>query len=392
MMRFARRRLVAPSPADERALASRPRLLGAAVLGLLMTSLVGCGAATQIEPESSPASPLSVRASVDRAEVASGDQVRLTVEVDYASDHVVEDLILGEEVGGLEVLERGRNILRTVRGRTGLVDWLLLRPPTPGSYVIPSLQVVATAPDGEVVQVLTDEVFVEVASRVGDGGESEGLRGLKPPVEPPSPWPWVIGGIALAVVLALLWWLRRRRLRSTPETVPTPHELAFARLEALRATDFTDLVQLRRYYYELSAVLREYVEGRFALNATDLTSQEIRARLDEIGLDRDQEKKLDDFFDATDGVKYAAQVPSERAVESVYEAVLSFVEETIPSAEDPSFEGHDVGDENHAVVEGGRGVDGRTTGEPNPLIGGAMTADAGERRTQADDPDARFRP
>ena len=37
---------------------------------------------------------------------------------------------------------------------------------------------------------------------------------------------------------------------------------------------------------------------------------------------------------ATDGVKYAAQIPETREIEATYEAALSFVEATVPAPEE----------------------------------------------------------
>lgn len=353
------------------------------VVSLVICALgfTGCSGGPADEVDGNPPSPLVVRASVDRAEVASGDQVRMVLEADFEADYRVEELDLGDEIGGLEVLDRGRNVLRTVRGRTGLIDWFLLRPPTVGSYVVEPIEFVAIGPDGEAVRQSTNEVFIEVATRLEQGDEAGGLRALKPPVEPPARWPWVVGILGLIALVALWWWWRKRRRRQAPEVVLAPHELAFAELEALRNTDFTNLIELRRYYYELSAVLRRYVEGRFGLNATDLTSQEIRARLAELGLETAQERKLDRFFVATDGVKYAAQVPSEVEVEGVYEAVLSFVEETVPSESDGELE-------SEVSAEGGPAQD--------VDRGDAATGNDAEQEPAPpgvpEDPDARFRP
>lgn len=325
--------------------------------------------------------PLVVRASVERSEIASGDRVRMTIEVDFDARFQVEELDVGDELGGLEILERGRNTLRTVRGRTGLIDWFLLRPPTAGSYVVPPIDIVAVGPDGDEARQPTNEVFVEVATRLGQDEGAEGLRGIKPPVEPPTRWPWLVAAILLVGSAWIWWWLRKRR-RETPNVALAPHELAFAELEALRSTDFNDLAQLRRYYYELSAVLRRYVEGRFGLNATDLTSQEIRARLAELGLDASQESRLKRFFVATDGVKYAAQVPSEREVETVYETVLQFVEQTVP------VEAEDERSDHQGFEDGVRG-------DRPPGREAVVDEDHGEAPASAeesDDPDARFRP
>ena len=115
------------------------------------------------------------------------------------------------------------------------------------------------------------------------------------------------------------------------EPVLPAHEIAFRALDRLRRTDFSNLEELRLYYFEISEVLRAYVEARFGLNASDLTTEEILGRIGNIdGLSEVNEQRLCGFLEATDQVKYAAQVPSTAEIESTYEAALSFVEGTVP--------------------------------------------------------------
>ena len=76
---------------------------------------------------------------------------------------------------------------------------------------------------------------------------------------------------------------------------------------------------VRAYYFSISEVLRSYIEARFGLNATDLTTEEILARmtteLSEIADDHRQ--ILVDFLSETDRVKYDIHTPSETEIEHV---------------------------------------------------------------------------
>jgi hypothetical protein len=90
---------------------------------------------------------------------------------------------------------------------------------------------------------------------------------------------------------------------------------------------------VRRWHFAVSEVVRAYVEARFGLNATDLTTQEILARLDEgVPLDGRVRSELERFLFDTDRVKFASHVAGADEVAATYERALSFVERTTPVA------------------------------------------------------------
>ena len=107
------------------------------------------------------------------------------------------------------------------------------------------------------------------------------------------------------------------------------HVLAFEALNHLRGTDFDDAEAVRRFYFQISEVVRAYVEGRFGLKSTDLTTEEILANVASLGeLAPDQNRVLRAFLVDTDQVKFAHREPSRGDIEGTYEQALGFVEAT----------------------------------------------------------------
>jgi hypothetical protein len=110
--------------------------------------------------------------------------------------------------------------------------------------------------------------------------------------------------------------------------------LAFAELEALRGTDFDDPVAVRRFHFRISEVVRTYVEGRWSLNATDLTTEEILAALATLSdLAPPEAGRLGEFLQTTDRVKFAEHRPPPSEIEQTWERALAFVEATRPRPE-----------------------------------------------------------
>lgn len=314
-----------------------------------LSSLIGCAPEAKRVVPDEPRAPVEVRAAVDRAVATTGDLITYRVTVEHATGFEVEIPEAGAQIAGFRIVELGSE--KPLEKGERIIDerWYQLRADLVGSYVLPPVEVryrpqAAAAEEPADWQMLsTSEIFVEVESVLPLDGEAEDIRGLKPlrRVQRPAPWLWIVVALASAGLLGALLWLylryRSRRQEQAPR-VP-PHELAFAALETLRAVDFDDPVAVRRFYFQISEAVRTYVEGRFGLNATDLTTEEIIRGLPQLSdLDAEQNAVLKSFLMDTDQVKFAHHAPSEGEIESAYERALSFVEATRPVPEDATEE------------------------------------------------------
>lgn len=313
--------------------------------------------ASEMEEPGEPRPPVETSSSVDRAVATTGDVITYTVTVEHDPAYEVDLPEPGAEIAGFRIIDIGHEDPREVRGRRVEERWYQLRADLVGSYVLPPVTVTyrpvegepaavgesgegGEAPADEAVQsestegstVQTSEIFVEVKSVLPADGEVTDIRGLKPlrQIERPTAWWWFAAGGGAVVVLGLIGFFLWRRARRPVTAPPRPaHEIAFEALDRLRRTDFEDVEAMRLFHFEISEVVRAYVENRFGLNATDLTTEEIVEQLDEVrGLQAEPSRALRRFLDATDQVKFAAYMPPEQEIGETYEGALSFVEAT----------------------------------------------------------------
>lgn len=338
----------------------------------MLPLLLACGAVEeQAGTGEALKPPAELRAAVDRATATTGDLITYEVEVERDPDVNVELADPGVDIAGFRIVDLGQDRPQTLdSGRILERRWFQLRADLVGSYVLPALAARYRGPAGDVGDLETPEIPVEVESVLpADGTEVTDIRDIKPlrRVETVRLWLLWLGLAAAVLALAAAWWWWRRRRGSggdVPEVprIP-PYELAIQELERLRRTDFSNLRELRRYYFAVSAVVRAYVEGRFGMNATDLTTEEILSRLGEPGwrgvaptanqsvgsssgarmalirLDPVQARRLERFLVATDQVKFAAHLPLTEEIDRTYEQALGFVRATGRPKDDAGEDG-----------------------------------------------------
>ena len=122
-------------------------------------------------------------------------------------------------------------------------------------------------------------------------------------------WPWLLAA-ALLVLLALLWWRYRRR-RQVPvdvAVVPTidPRQRVLQELQRIRDLQLIEQGQLKQFYIMLSDALRAFAAMVEQDWSTDLTTEELAARLKR----RPESAPLLRLLRAADMVKFARRQAS----------------------------------------------------------------------------------
>ena len=138
--------------------------------------------------------------------------------------------------------------------------------------------------------------------------------------------------IASAVVLLVFALARRRRRRTEAERLIPPHVRALAQLEALAGERLIEQGRFHEFYYRLSDIVRQYIEGRFGIMAPERTTEEFlrEARYSEV-LGEDWKDLLAGFLRAADMVKFARHEPTADESEAAFAAARGFIEQTAPA-------------------------------------------------------------
>lgn len=228
-----------------------------------------------------------------------------------------------------EVLEGGRQRVR----KTWVLD-----PVNVGDYFIAPVEV--TVGDSQkagvpalalTVRDLTEEEVAAVGAFSPMAPSSAFLPG---PPRAWSDWISIAAAILIAATLAGALFVVWRRRMAKPLPPPTPWETARQRLRSLAARQLPQQGQIERYYIDLSAILRYYIEDRFRLHAPEETTPEFLEEAAKSGqFTREQQDALARFLHHCDLVKFALYQPTADQIENSFSLVGQFVEETVPTAE-----------------------------------------------------------
>lgn len=185
-----------------------------------------------------------------------------------------------------------------------------------GELSFPSLNVEVVDAEGEATALATEAVPVAVES-VGrdEGGDIRDIKGpLAIPFAVVTLLPWI--AVLLALAAAAAWLYRRYRRRSRPEAlVPTlpprpAHEVAREALDALEAAGLLERGEIKTYHIRLSDIVRVYVEGRFRVDAMEMTTGEVLDGLLRTDADRGAVADVRRVLDRCDLVKFAKLRPA----------------------------------------------------------------------------------
>ena len=149
------------------------------------------------------------------------------------------------------------------------------------------------------------------------------------PVRPaPGSFPWWLAGAGAVALLALVIALRRWRAPlpappprgATDESGPGPEVAALERLARLARRTPQGRRETEEFFVEASAIVRGYSGARFSLAATEMTTEELTARV--------AKPSLADCLRRCDRVKFARHLPDPDERKRILDRAEAFVRET----------------------------------------------------------------
>ncbi len=186
-------------------------------------------------------------------------------------------------------------------------------------------------------EVFTEEVPLTVAM-VDAARATQDLAGPRGPLDASTRddrWIWILGGLTALVIIAGAGWVGVRSVRRTRDRRAriSAYEVAVRRLGELEHRGAPDDAAADAWFVELSAIVRNYLEGRYQVRAPELTTEEFlqearRAAGPSTGLSLGHRDLLTAFLERCDRVKFAGYRPDADESLATLKAARAFVEDT----------------------------------------------------------------
>lgn len=138
------------------------------------------------------------------------------------------------------------------------------------------------------------------------------------------------------VVLAALWYLYNKRVtveeeveEEVEEIVVIPaHEKAVSALQKMERKELWQHGQEKEYHYELTSIMRRYLEDRYHFPAAEMTTSQLINELKKQRLTAAQKDKLSEILNISDIVKFAKGEAGQEINTRFLQDAYRFIDET----------------------------------------------------------------
>ncbi|MDG1136356.1 MAG: hypothetical protein P8N48_05525 [Bacteroidales bacterium] len=276
--------------------------------------------------------------SLDSNAIMIGDQVEYKIGITIPQKAIVKwPLILDTITSNIEVIDR--NAIDTILENDvmSLSQTILVTSFDSGYFEIPIVNFgIVFENDTTIYSTSTGALFLQVYVP-----EVDTAQAFKPIISPFSePYtlkeilPWVIGFLAVIIVVSLLVYYISKRRKNKPifssKVTPKlpPHVIALNELEELRLEKIWQSGKIKKYYTVLTNITREYLTNRYQLDALEMTSHEILNYLENKKINKNAMTKLSGVLYMADMVKFAKANPTALENDLGISHCVDFVNET----------------------------------------------------------------
>ena len=287
----------------------------------------------------------TITSEVDTTFIKIGEQIiwTVTVEVD-STDHVI--FPEGQTFSPLETVESFKTDTTRKKDRLHLEKSYALTQFDSGSYKLPK-QFIDINGQG----FYTDSLRIDVATVAVDtiNQKMYDIKDLIVVEKSHSGW-WKIGlGVllALAVLGGLLYWFVFRKKPLTAEekeALLPPYDRALLELKKLENSKYLIQDEYKKYYSELTDIVRSYLEEDVHVSALESTTDQLIDKLElmtdsgELELDKDTISQFKRILQTADLVKFAKSKPETSVAEQDRKSIEQIVVKTHDALPEPTEE------------------------------------------------------
>jgi len=266
---------------------------------------------------------ISISSVVDRSIITIGDLIKYTLTITRNENLEIETLGLAANLGMFEI--RDYQVFEPEKNEDNIIEKFEYTITTfdTGSYVIPPYPLAYYEPPDTSFQIIMSE---PIAIRVESVKPSEAtdIRDIKPQLTIARSWRKVILysaiGLGVLILVFFIWYyIHRKRagkglLPERKKPIRPAHEVALESLKNLESGTLLSEGKIKKYFTALSDIIRIYFEGRYFINATEMTTSQILEALTETNTDAETIQIVGEFLQMCDLIKFAKYIPEPREI------------------------------------------------------------------------------
>jgi len=260
----------------------------------------------------------SVSATLEKKLITIGDQIHFNIACDYPKDaNIIWPDIYDTLTNGIEILDSVQlDTIDESETQIHLQKSYTITSFDSAIYKIPAFTFKMYFDDDTTVYTkLTDSLQLQVISVEVD--TTQAIKDILPPYSEPITFkellPWIAGGMLLvAIIIYIIYYIRRKRKKEellTPEKKRiSAHIKALNALEKIRKEELWKKEEEKRYYTELTEVIRLYISERYQFDAMEMISSEILYEM-QSRIEEELLHKIRNMLTLADMVKFAKVKP-----------------------------------------------------------------------------------
>lgn len=288
------------------------------------------------------AQQVNVSAELEKDTILIGDQISFTLNFTGPGDALVDWPFFQDTITeNIELIQRSKidSVVDEESNTLNLHQNLIITSFDSGYYKIPAVDFFYMLP-GNTSQyhAFTQAEYLLVNTVQVD--TTAAIKPIKGPMHAPYTFreflPWFFGIICVIILILIIIWYRLWRKKEKkftwvkPKPKLPPHVVALNDLEKLRRKKLWQAEKYKEFYTELTDILRIYLDGRFGINAMEMTSVEIIERILGLQLDNRMLGKVSEVIYTADMVKFAKEKPLPTENDKAQKTTEEFVKDTIP--------------------------------------------------------------
>lgn len=279
----------------------------------------------------------NIKTSIDRSTINIGDIITYTILIEFDKDIKLELPPPGAELGQFDI--KDFNITDQKSDNKDIIKKKIEYKITIyelGEFEIPTIEIGLIDKNNERHNLTTEPLLIKVEPLKRLPTDTDDIRDLKRPIFVPTYTIFYIIGILL--FLALLYYGYQyylKNLKKVKEEVKndkTQHipedELALSKIKLLGEKDYLKKMQYKNFYFELSEIIREYLNKRYNILTLERTTYEISLDLKKILPEKELLNEFLEFFNECDMVKFAKYIPTLNEIKSIIPRAINLIQKT----------------------------------------------------------------